>query len=1021
MNPSTRIHLLIPFLDGEYYGTIFTTLNREAKKRNALLYTIQALPSTGQPTVFNYQIGTSVADGWLLMANSESVLPASPEFLQAIEATGKPIVTIGYPENAIRCHSVLIENRLAAKESVLHLIRDHGHRRVAFMGCLDHFDLLERFEGYKEALREEGIPFDPDLCYHIGDSLRQGGVAAAKAMLARGVDFTALFATTDLNAMALIEILQDAGYRIPEDIALAAFDDMAPSVAFNPPLTTIRQSFSEMAHASIDLLFRQIKGEQLPHSRTYLPTRFIVRASCGCPYQSPVEPIAEIRRKWSEAETNIGKIIASHHQLADNWASATREENFHFSKMFKEMSHWGCLALWESDENERKHLIVKQVFSNHGDPVPPVGLKIPIESFPPPQWMCRMGENDFIRVQSICNEREDLGFIMIVGPIDELVFISAADISRISFTISVAALERDDLVNRIRTIAEQLEIVSRTTNDGIWDWNLKTNQIQWNVRAYDMLGSIGQHLTNDPESFFRLIHPDDYKRVTHEFKRHIETEIPLKTEFRILDQLQEPLWLYATGDSIRDANGAGIRMIGSLANISEKKAAEKQIMHLAFHDVLTGLPNRLLFQDRFLQNKSQADRHNYKLGIMLIDLDRFKIINDTLGHQAGDLLLQQVARILESTVRSSDSVARESSENSTVARLGGDEFIVMLSHVHGAEDVQRVADRIHRRINDPYDIQGLEAFTTASIGISMYPDDGSDLDTLKRCADIAMYKAKNSGRNRHEVYDSHINLLAMERFTLENQLRKALERGEFQLHYQPQIDLRTGKVVGVEALLRWNSAERGIVPPMDFIPLAEESGLILPIGQWVLEEACRQNQSWIEQGSAPVVVSVNISASQLQKNDFVEMVQHILEDTRMPPELLCLEITEGTAIKNMDNDRDKLLRLSELGVRLAIDDFGTGYSSLAMLKCVPITSLKIDRSFIQGMDEDRDAAAIVRAVIAMSRSLEWTVVAEGVETETQKKILVDEGCNRIQGFYYSEPLPAEDCLAYMRKIGNLFL
>jgi len=1014
MKPNACINLLIPYLDGAYYGTIFTTLHEEAKKRNSLLYTIQSTASADDPKAFNFPLGADITDGWLLMTNPQSVMPAAPEFLKAIEATGKPIVTIGYQENSIATHSVTIDNRRAAKEAVLHLIRDHGHRRVAYIGSKEHNDFIERFEGYLEALQEAGIPFDESLCFHSSDAMQQGGISATQTMIAKGIDVTAVFATTDWIAMAVIETFQEAGYRIPEDIAVIGFDDIASSATFNPPLATVRQSFDDLATTSIDILYRLINGETLPDSVTYLHTELIKRASCGCSYASHVESSSDVQRKWVQSETNINKVILSHQHLAGNWASATRKDSFHFSNLFRDNSHWGCLALWDPNDSEHRHLVIKQVFSTNDAPLPPIDLRIPVESFPPPEWIQYSEDRDFVRIQEIRNKEKDLGFVVIVGPIDELVLIAGADITQISFTILVAALERDDLFNQVRSIAEQLEIVSRTTNDGIWDWNLQANQIQWNVRTYDMLHSIEETLTNDPKSFIKLIHRDDLDRVIQAFQKHVQDGSPLKIEFRIQGTNGELLWVYVAGDSVRDSDGKSIRVIGSLNNITEKKLAERQIMHLAYHDILTGLPNRLMFQEHFDKSKQHADQEDHKLGVLLIDLDRFKIINDTLGHQAGDELLQQVALKLETVVRTIDLVSHGNGVKPTVARLGGDEFVILVPQVQTSEELQYVAGCIIQELKDPFIIQGHEVFTSASIGISTYPDDGTDLDTLKRCADIAMYNAKDNGRNRHESYSSQINILTLERLSLENALRKALERREFELHYQPQINLEEGKIFGVEALLRWNSSELGSVSPFEFIPLAEENGLIVPIGQWVLTEACRQTRSWIDQGLPPLMISVNISASQLEKHDFVEMVEKILEETGLSPELLCLEVTESTAFKNLENSRGKLQELSELGVQIAIDDFGTGYSSFAMLKHLPITNIKIDRSFINDMDNDQDDAAIVKAVIAMSRSLNLTVIAEGVETKAQKDMLMQDKCSLIQGFFYSKPLRADACLNYIR-------
>lgn len=1019
MSKSLRIHLLIPYLDGEYYGTIFTTLLRETRKRNAVLYTIQALASVENPAAFDYHIGMDVADGWLLVTSPHSVLPSSPRLLEAIHASGKPVVTIGYEEKAIPCQSVIINNRQAIKDVVSHLIRDHGHRRIAFVGGKEHVDLIERYEGYKEALLEHGIAYEDVLHYDTENALHIGGVSAANEMLQRGVDFTAVVAATDLNAMGVIEGLQAAGYKVPNDIAVIGFDDIPSSEAFVPPLTSVHQPIADLARTSIELLFRQIDGEVLQHSVTNVPTQFVKRSSCGCAYRSKRESIEVMERKLLQVETNIKHLVASHNQLASNWASAAREDFFDIAKMFRGISSWGFLATWEKNETDHKHLIVKQTFSHNGAPVPHIGESVSIEQFPPSEWLPAIGEHEFVRVQFIRSDKEDIGFIVLVGPIDKLVLLSEVDITRISCNVAVTALVRDQLFDQVQSIAEQLEIVSRTTNDGIWDLDLTRNQITWSTRAHDMICSIGETLTGEPDSILRLIHPDDYLHVYTEVKEHIIKNKPLKMEFRIRGQEEgQILWLYVAGDSVLDDNGNKVRVIGSITNITEKKQAEKQITQLAYHDGLTNLPNRLLFRERFLEYKAEADLYGYKLGVMQIDLDRFKIINDTLGHQVGDQLLKEVARMLEEVVLMSAPDHPTGYDRGIVARLGGDEFNVLVSRIQDTIQLQQVADTIIQRFQKSFVVDQLELFTTASIGISVYPDDGTDLDTLTRCADIAMYKAKDNGKNRSVHYSNEFNSLTVERLKLENELRKALERGEFQLYYQPQLDLEKNKIYGVEALIRWNSSERGLISPAEFIPLAEDSGLIIPIGQWVLREACMQRRRWLDSGLLDFAISVNISASQLLQNDFVDMVHKVLIETKLPPEYVCLEVTESTAIKNWNNSIDKLHKLRQLGVRLAIDDFGTGYSSLSMLKHLPISIVKIDRSFVRDMVVNSDDAAIATAIITLARKLGLTVIAEGVETGDQQQLLMADKCHCIQGYIFSKPLPSEDCYTFVCRMDH---
>jgi diguanylate cyclase (GGDEF)-like protein/PAS domain S-box-containing protein len=1020
MKKRLRINVLIPYMDGEYYGTIFTELLKEAGRRDAILFAIQTQPSAGFADFFDYRIGTDTADGWILLTNPNTSHPASPELLEAIGATGKPVVTIGYREARIPCHSVIIDNRNAIREVVRHLVREHGHRQIAFVGAQDHIDLVERFEGYREALEESGLPLLDHLVYRVHDSLRQGGINAARQMLARGIDFTAVVASTDLNADGLIETLQAAGIRIPGDIAVVGFDDLPSSAENEPPLASVHQPIAELARTAADVLFRRIDGEDWPGDVTLVRTRFVPRASCGCGHAGPRPSAKAMVRKLAEARTLNRYLIDSYYQLTHNVVSASREAYFDFSKMFQGICRWGCLVLWEDDGLGGRQLIVRQSFCRKGDPAPPVGTGIPIERFPPAEWMPEIGDDEFVRIQLVRSDSEDLGFFILVGPVGQLMATPEVDMVRISSSISAPFLMRDRLFQQVRSIAEQLEIVSRTTNDGIWDLDLESRKMVWSPRIHDMIGLIGETVTEDADSFVRLIHPEDADQLVDGIRRHIREGEPFKLEFRIRNrQTGQYLWLHAAGDSIRDEGGKAVRMIGSLINITEKKQAEQQILHLAFHDSLTGLPNRQLLFERFKACKERMDQTGGKMGILLIDLDRFKVINDTLGHQIGDRLLTAVGHTLDRFLGEACGPAADPGALCTVARQGGDEFIVLVPLPSGdVIRLEKLAGRIVGRFQQPFMVEGLELYATASIGVAVYPEDGGDLDALTRCADIAMYRAKELGKNRYERYSTDIHNLTVDRLAMENELRRALERGEFELVYQPQIRLEDGRIFGVEALIRWRTSERGVVSPSDFIPLAEDGGLIIPIGRWVLREACRQQKKWIDEGVSPSIVSVNISASQLQQNDFADMVKDILAETGLPPQCLCLEITETAAITNWNNSLEKLEKVRDLGVRIALDDFGTGYSSLSMLKQLPIHIVKIDRSFVRHLAENSSDAAIASAIISLARTLGLTVIAEGVETEAQKERLRQEGCHCIQGYVFSKPLTAATCQMFFRQFGT---
>ncbi|HYC89820.1 MAG TPA: EAL domain-containing protein [Thermoanaerobaculia bacterium] len=437
-------------------------------------------------------------------------------------------------------------------------------------------------------------------------------------------------------------------------------------------------------------------------------------------------------------------------------------------------------------------------------------------------------------------------------------------------------------------------------------------------------------------------------------------------------------------------------MVCVVRDITERTYAEEQIKHLAYHDALTNLPNRLLFKDRLSVALSHAHREGTSLAVLFLDLDRFKVINDSLGHNIGDQLLQAVATRIAACVRESD----------TVARLGGDEFTILLPRLNRSQDVAPIAGKIIEAVRYPFHIEGREFYITTSIGISVYPEDGSDAETLIKNADTAMYQAKELGRDNYQLFNAHVNAKALQRIAIEHGLRRALANDELHVHYQPILDLRSGRITGMEALLRWTHPDMGSVPPGVFIPIAESTGGMVSIGSWALRQACLQAKQWHDAGHESLSLAVNLSVTQLQSSDLVETVRAVLQETGFPARLLELEITESGAMNNPETSIRVLYELKKLGLRISLDDFGTGHSSLSYLKRFPVDTLKIDQSFVQDTTSDPDAAAIVTAIIAMAHSLRLKVIAEGVEYTEQANFLRRHGCDQLQGYLITPPVPA---------------
>jgi diguanylate cyclase (GGDEF)-like protein/PAS domain S-box-containing protein len=574
----------------------------------------------------------------------------------------------------------------------------------------------------------------------------------------------------------------------------------------------------------------------------------------------------------------------------------------------------------------------------------------------------------------------------------------------IDFPVALARiktqLSHKGLVEALRESEERYALAARGANDGLWDWNLKSNEVYFSARWKSMLGYDEEEIGSSPEEWFKRVHPDDLQRVKEVVASHLEGRTThCENEHRMLHQNGTYHWMLNRGLAVRDAQGKATRLAGSQTDITQGKVA----------DALTGLPNRLLFMDRLERAVKNAGRtKDYLFAVFFLDLDRFKVINDSLGHVMGDQLLVATARRLESCLRSTDAVARLG-EGHTVARLGGDEFTILLDHIKHIADATRVADRLQKELALPFNLNGQEVFTSVSIGIAVSATGYARPDELLRDADTAMYRAKALGKARYELFDPAMRDVAVASLQLETDLRKAIERQEFQNFYQPIVSLATGSIVGFEALVRWQHPERGLVLPADFILAAEESGMIVSIGLWVLREACRQMRAWQAQFpiAAPWIISVNLSTRQFKQPDLVQKIQDILRETGLESDRLKLEITESLIMDSVDSATAMLSQLKALGIQLSMDDFGTGYSSLSYLHQFPMDTLKIDRSFVSRMGTNGQGTDIAHTIVILAHQLGLDVVAEGVETAEQLDQLRSLGCEYAQGYYFSHPVSSD--------------
>ena len=551
---------------------------------------------------------------------------------------------------------------------------------------------------------------------------------------------------------------------------------------------------------------------------------------------------------------------------------------------------------------------------------------------------------------------------------------------------------------------------------GSWKWNVRLGTWWLSPEGARILG-VDRNSPAAGDPLFGRIHADDRDRVQRSVDAALKGGSALQVEYKVTLGDAGECALELQAEVNRDAGGRAITMTGTVQDVTERARAAEQIRHLAYHDSLTGLPNRLRLKEYLGDALTRAARQERIVAVLFLDLDNFKRINDTLGHNVGDELLKEVATRLTASVRLEDRVARDTDGpvRANIARMGGDEFILILTELQQPQDAAMVARRILDALSHRFSLRSREVFVSASIGIALFPENGRDQDALLMNADTAMYKAKEQGRNTYQFYARAMNATAFERLSLENDLRRALERDEFLLHYQPKIDTASGEIVGSEALLRWQHPELGLISPATFVPLAEESGLIVPIGNWVLDTACRQNRAWQDLGHPLLHVAVNMSGSNFRQKNLLNLVGLALRENGLAARHLELEVTESMLMRDLEETVELLKRLKALGVRLAIDDFGTGYSSLSYLKRFSIDTLKIDRSFVNDIITDPDDRAITSAIIAMARSLDLSVVAEGVETLAQSELLQALGCSVMQGYFYGRPMAAKEFEGLLRR------
>ncbi|HXN33922.1 MAG TPA: EAL domain-containing protein [Polyangiaceae bacterium] len=1131
------VGVLLPYVGGCYFTPLLAGIQRVARRRGARVVAFQ---TTGMELCWPAEGDTSPLawdriDGWIGISDAETTA-----HYQRIAAGDKPLVTLstrlpGHPSCA-----VLPDNREGVTQAVRHLL-EHGHRRIAFAGALNHPDIRERYEAYIGALHDGGIAPDSSLFFSCGSLVELDGRAIGRQLSAARLPCTAIVAGTDALAIGIVDAVQGAGYRVPQDLAITGFDDIERAQYTNPPLTTVHLPFEVLAEKTAEvLLARLLDGTPLPEI-VRVPGTLIPRHSCGCtvgqrqsrpvsshaaqegdaarftralldvagggrtldellsseirPHAAKIAahlgavvrgetgmPATDIRDSWQnllaiahEVET-VETLLSLVEETATAWLRAVgpngpAEHSLHpalRSLRFELMRAWRVVeqtrrhyADSNADANRKinlaligvdlasmpalswlrwtrlrhavfgewraatataaRRLCIRSAFHAGPEPFPLIGSEHLPAEFPTPA-LCDLlddaNANDIMSVVPIAGRGQNRGLLAVVGPIEieltedtgnlELwaaLLGAAMDREELMATLRLAFEREREFAETLRQSEERYALAAHGANDGLWDWDVASGRVYLSARWKSMLGNDEHEIGSHVDAWFSRVHEDDLPGLKEALEAPVSgRKTHIQHEYRMVHKDGRHVWVLCRGIVVFDSRGNPVRVAGSQTDITASKEAEEQLRRSVLHDALTGLPNRALLMDRLEQAIVRAQRTaEARFAVLFLDLDHFKTLNDSLGHLAGDQLLVQIASRLGECLSSTD----------TVARLGGDEFAIILTDLENDETASIIAERIQEALGEPFALEGHRVFTSASVGITLSSEKYKRAADFLRDADTAMYRAKSQGRARHQLFDGQMHEQAMERLSVEAGVRRALERDELVLYYQPIVSLDAGNVVGVEALIRWNHPDRGILAPAEFLAVAEESGLILPISEWVVRSACEQARLW--QRLQPMRISVNMPPQQLKHPSFVKLISNNLRRSALSPSAIGLELVESSLIENREAIVDNLRELRAMGVYVAVDDFGTGYSSLSYLKRLPIDALKIDRSFTQGIPSDPNDTAISTTIIAMARSLNLQVVAEGVETREQVEFLRAHGCHTAQGYFFSRPLPAEECLQFLEQ------
>ncbi|MEY2401911.1 MAG: hypothetical protein QOJ08_2022 [Ilumatobacteraceae bacterium] len=1007
--------MLSPVTGGFYYGTIVAGIAREVARAGGHVMLIQTLDAgLGSDEVVSAPDFTTPT-AWDHLDGVISIATATHRnYLERLRAAGKAIVLASDQIDGFDAPSATTDNAVGVTEAVDHLI-GHGHTRIGYAANLIQPDMRARHDAYRAAMLAHEIDPDPKWFFNAFDNGELGGRDVAHQLVAAAMPITALILATDRNAIGCMAQLSDLGIAVPADLAIIGFDGLEAGTHTRPTLSTVSQSFFEIGATAASLLIALLRNEHVEMRAHLSQSQFVPRGSCGCPDDDPLLDVDEQVRAWRDQatvgfdrHTSRENSMREQYEISMQLLDHERADPRNLQWLEATDVRAACLALWDGDSSSGQLRIAGMHDPTNALPNV-VGMRCTVEQFPPASLIALADPNlnEATIVVPVKARGLDFGLLAVAGEVDGLSN-NGRETHNQWAALLTAALEQQNLIETVRTSEERYGLWAEATNDGLWDWDLMTNTVYYSARCMELLGHAHQGVSTAPYVWFAAVHPEDLDRVREELRvavtGHLQTVV-FEHRVRNVDGTYRCVTCRAL--PVGPPNGPAVRIVGSIHDSEPRKQLEEKLRQGALFDEVTGLPNRKLFLERlhFAITDARAPTA-LRYAVVFLDLDGFKLVNDSLGHLAGDQLLAQVGQRLRSGLRPAD----------LAARFGGDEFALLLHNLE-PRAISPIVERMQASLAAPIDVEGHRVAVTASVGVATSDGRYTNPEDVLRDADIAMYHAKSLSRGSFAMFDVAMRASAVARMELQSELRGALDRHEFEVYYQPIVDLDALATARFEALVRWRHPDRGLLPPMDFLVGLEEIGLMVALGHWVIDDVCRQISQWKVPYEGDINVSVNISHREFSDPNLLPHILTCIRRHGLDPANLTLEINEGVIRRKPETAFTLIEEMHSAGIGVQIGGIGTAVSSLKALYLFPIQALKIDRSFIRDLDGDPRIAKLVQIIVDIGRALEFDVVAEGVETEAQLKLLRDMGCHTAQGFLFTQPV---DAAAAGRLLGGSF-